>query len=402
MYPGYHRPPPHSLGVRSLDSPASKTFAMLTNMNASLFALITLSLCVPARADLLITEVVDGPLVGGQPKWIELSNTGASTVLLGGFSLGVKNNGNSDLFGGSATILTGVLPPAASLVVSFETDNGPGGSAFFNVYGQDPDLYSSASINGDDTILLYLGAATGDGSNATRIDAYGEDGVDGTGSAWEYTDSYAWRCGDTANAGPFSVSDWTIPGPNALELGCGGDDTCETANLIALTTPWNHLGCLPTGPGHPYCLGDQGTCPCGNDNDASNGPAGCANSTTSGGASLTGSGSASIATADLVLHTSGLPSLQPTIYFQANEQIQLGAGIPFGDGLRCAGGAAIRLQVLSSDSSGLSQTNIDIAARGACSPGDIKRYQHWYADSTSAACGTGFNVSNAYEIAWSA
>ena len=146
----------------------------------------------------------------------------------------------------------------------------------FSVYGQDPDLYSSGSINGDDTILLYLGAATGDGSNAGLVDLFGEDSVDGTGTVWEYTDSYAQRCGDTSSA-VFDPLDWNIPGPNALEAGCGSDDACETANLQVLTDPWNHAGCSTSGPGTSYCIGDHGACPCGNDINGINGPAVCAN-----------------------------------------------------------------------------------------------------------------------------
>ena len=49
-----------------------------------------------SRADLIITEVVDGTLTGGLPKWVELTNTGSATVILGGFSLGVKNNGSTN------------------------------------------------------------------------------------------------------------------------------------------------------------------------------------------------------------------------------------------------------------------------------------------------------------------
>ena len=66
------------------------------------------------------------------------------------------------------------------------------------------------------------------------------------------------------------------------------------------------------------------------------------------------------------------------------------------------GGAAIRLQILISDLSGSGTTSVYIAAIGAAFPGSIKRYQLLYADTSAAACGGGFNLSNALEVVWSA
>lgn len=48
--------------------------------------------------------------------------------------------------------------------------------------------------NGDDAILLYNGSVA--------IESFGEPGVDGTGEAWEYTDSWAYKlAGEWINAG---------------------------------------------------------------------------------------------------------------------------------------------------------------------------------------------------------
>lgn len=364
--------------------------------------LVLLAPTALASPDLLITEVVDGTLSGGQPKWVELSNTGPATVDLAAYSLGVKSNGGSNLYGGAAHLLSGPLPPQTSFIISFESDGGPGGTVFHSVYGQDPDSHASSLINGDDVLLLYLGAASGDGSNALLVDSFGQEGVDGTGSAWEYTDSYAQRCGDQANAGLFLASDWNLPGPNALEDGCGDDDACEAATLAVLTNPWTHSGCSSSAPGTPYCLGDQGLCPCVNENDGSNGEAGCGNAAHPGGAALSATGTTSLTAADLKLHTMGLPSNRSSIYFQAEHALQGGAGLPFGDGLRCAGGSAIRIEIVQSDSAGLASTSIDLGAAGSNQPGDVRRYQHWYASSASGPCTSGFNGSNGYEITWSA
>jgi hypothetical protein len=159
----------------------------------------------------------------------------------------------------------------------------------------------------------------------------------------------------------------------------------------------------PTGPGLGYCFGDGvSPCPCGNDNDGSlnGGQSGCANGVSAGGAVLLGSGSNSVSAGDLSLEAFGLDPNQPGLYFQGVNQIAGGLGVGFGDGLRCAGGEVIRLQVVVADSFGDSNTSISVASRGGASAGDVKRYQLWYRNPNTSACLTGFNLSNGYEVAW--
>ena len=150
--------------------------------------------------------------------------------------------------------------------------------------------------------------------------------------------------------------------------------------------------------GGAYCFGDGAgaACPCGNNGVAG---AGCVNGTGLG-ARLTNSGSASIAGDDLVLSASQMIGNQPGLYFQGNNAVNGGAGNQFGDGLRCAGGGVIRLQVRFSDPSGASSTNASIATKGGCAAGDVKRYQVWYRDPVTSPCGAQFNLSNGVEITW--
>ena len=87
-------------------------------------------------------------------------------------------------------------------------------------------------------MVIFLGPATGDGSDATLVDMYGVIGVDGSGEVWEYTDSYAVRNSNvTSPIATFDASEWTIPGANALET---GDDIEELALILANTTPGTH------------------------------------------------------------------------------------------------------------------------------------------------------------------
>ena len=103
-----------------------------------------------------------------------------------------------------------------------------------------------------------------------------------------------------------------------------------------------------------------------------------------------------------MLSASGLVGSQPGLYFQGNNAINAGAGVAFGDGLRCAGGGVIRLLVRFADGTGSSLTSIDIAAKGGVVAGDVKRYQIWYRDPNTSPCGAQFNLSNGMEITWSA
>ena len=190
---------------------------------------------------LIISEVVDGTLPGGQPKWVELTNCGAEPADLADFSIGNFNNGNFTLGGGRSTQLNDVtLDAGASYVIAYEAEPEAGvTSTFETVYGRAPEQYIGPFINGDDVLALFLGQALlEDGSDATLHDVYGVLGVDGTGEVWEQTDSYAVR---NPGAGPspvFDAAEWTIPGADSLEV--GGDDVAEEALIREVTTPGSH------------------------------------------------------------------------------------------------------------------------------------------------------------------
>ncbi|MFT7485670.1 MAG: hypothetical protein ACI9F9_001520, partial [Candidatus Paceibacteria bacterium] len=81
-----------------------------------------------------------------------------------------------------------------------------------------------------------------------------------------------------------------------------------------------------------------------------------------------------------------------------------GQGSPFGDGLRCAGGFVVRLQILIPDVQGdvayPGPGDPSLSVLGGVNPGDTKRYQIWYRDTTGGPCGSGFNLTNGYEVNW--
>ena len=148
-----------------------------------------------------------------------------------------------------------------------------------------------------------------------------------------------------------------------------------------------------------YCSGDgsAGLCPCGNPGGVGHG---CANGTTTTGARLSSTGTTSLALDELGMSCSGLVPNQPGLYFRGVNAVNGGAGTPFGDGLRCAGGAVRRLQVRFADSMGNSSMTIPIGAASLAQAGDQHYFQCWYRDPSTSPCGAGFNLTNGLAVTW--
>ena len=104
-----------------------------------------------------------------------------------------------------------------------------------------------------------------------------------------------------------------------------------------------------------------------------------------------------------MLRATNLPS-GPGLFFQGDNAVNSGMGNPFGDGLRCAGGSVVRLEVRFANAGNgfTTETTISIATKGGVSAGQTKRYQFWYRDTGSSPCGSLFNLSSGYELVWQA
>jgi hypothetical protein len=149
------------------------------------------------------------------------------------------------------------------------------------------------------------------------------------------------------------------------------------------------------------CPGDGSVsaCPCGN----SGAPAhGCSNSIVPAGAELVASGAASLANETLVLHGSGMPNASVT-YFQGTQQSNGGAGLPFGDGLRCVAGTVVRvgMKINAGNASSYPEPgDLPLSVRGMIPAyGGTRIYQGWYRNVTGP-CGSGFNLTNGVQITW--
>jgi len=110
---------------------------------------------------------------------------------------------------------------------------------------------------------------------------------------------------------------------------------------------------------------------------------------------LKGSGSASVAKDDLVLHVTQGPPNRVALFFQGGTTV----AAPFNDGILCAGSPIVRLQILALDSSGAASSSVPIAAKGGATPGVSRIYQTWFRDP-QGPCGAGSNLSAALRIDW--
>jgi hypothetical protein len=198
--------------------------------------------------------------------------------------------------------------------------------------------------------------------------------------------------GDT-QFGQYVIGTFTRTSAEPLWLLIEGTHPLATNNLLPHLNSFQ-IRELPSYTS--YCFGDgSGTaCPCGNPGALGEG---CANSS-GGGAVLNASGSPSVAADDLAFSGTQFVAGQPGLLFSANNAINGGAGVLFGDGLRCAGGFIQRLGVVAADGSGNMSWGSGFAAAGGWTSGDTRRFQGWYRDPSASPCGSGFNLTQGIEV----
>ena len=152
----------------------------------------------------VITMIADGDCAGGNPRVIEIYANGAVDFTT--YSLEKQTNGNTTWSSPLDLSPLGTVTDAFVYVYR-ESSTGTGTFAadFPSVTTNTlADSGSTLSVNGDDRIRLIETASS------TVIDQYGEEGVDGSGTPWEYKDGYGKRNANTnPNAGVFNAANWT-------------------------------------------------------------------------------------------------------------------------------------------------------------------------------------------------
>ncbi len=215
-----------------------KSLTLLASASASL------ALLGSAPGALIISEIVDGNRIasdgsaGASPDpfltFVEITNTGASTVDLSNFDIINFNNGDSTA-SFSSTALVGSLAAGGTFFFAYESDPGGGDtSAFERTYGFAPNQFAGSKfINGDDVItLLDTPYPGGDVAldTGTIVDVFGVLGVDGTGQVWEYMDTSASRNPSvTDGTSTFNPSEWTFNAPNSLDGGGAAEHQAQTS-----------------------------------------------------------------------------------------------------------------------------------------------------------------------------
>ena len=185
---------------------------------------------------LIITEVTD-PADELEARFVEIYNNGTTAIDLATSQIHFVKQVNA----GSShpTIaLTGTMQPNTVYII--------GNSANVNThYGFASDIdFSATNGNGDDAYFLYFG---GDKDSGTLLDAYGVLGIDGTGEAWEYANTRAYRTNPKTvlpNA-TWTASEWTVEvdpknmadmTPGALENEFRYDDNWKPRDVYANIT----------------------------------------------------------------------------------------------------------------------------------------------------------------------
>ena len=197
----------------------------------------------------------------------------------------------------------------------------------------------------------------------------------------------------------------TVRGPaidddlNALDVikaqfndcnGNGVDDATDIANGTSTDVNGNLVPdeCEVIGSAGCFCPAPLG--PCAN-NYA---PGGCRNSTSVGGL-LTAAGSGSVTLDNLVLTASQMPPSVFAVMFGGTAFV---GPLPFGDGLRCAGGGIVRFTTPTLTSgAGTLTAGPGLAGGFGLLPFSTWTFQCWYRDP-GGPCGGGFNTTHSQDV----
>jgi hypothetical protein len=149
------------------------------------------------------------------------------------------------------------------------------------------------------------------------------------------------------------------------------------------------------------CAGDGSAtaCPCGNSGGSGRG---CASSMHANGASLVTHGLASLTMDTLTLDAEALTGT--FALFAQGTAVAGGTGVPFQDGLLCAGGVVTRLgsASITNDGASFPSAGARLSQLGAVTqPGQTRIYQTIYRNQASFCTSGAANTTNGLRVAWS-
>ena len=282
-------------------------------------------------------------------------------------------------------------PSDATLVLTINTTIQNGGTGILSNIPVVPPL----NITG----RFFVGTHILDPIGVIQTPASGYNlGLDTTTHNWLET---TWLC---AAFGAGTPADYANLALNALPV-----QSVETWNL-QYGQAFVRVNCS-FGPATYTCTpGDPGinSCPCSNPPTGSG--RGCNNKAATGGASILGSGTASVGASSLTFTTAGENATVGSVLIQGTA---FNPGINFGHGVRCTAGVIKRLYVkiaaggsITAPGGGDPTIPAKSASLGSViNPGDTRYYSVYYRDTTVLLPGcpvpaNQFNVTNTAVVVW--
>ena len=330
----------------------------------------------------------------------DMDNDGIVDLVVGGISGGImvlKSNGNgtftpkpAQLSGGHCWMITNAdVNNDGNIDVSVANGGAARGSILLgNGDGTFQLPFSTPPVG--QTAATDLGDLDGDGDIDWVLSSYGG----GVYQVWKNQGNGSFVLDQTMPSvqNPACAALVDIDGDRDLDM-VQFDETSDFVTIME-----NGALDAPT-----FCYGTGSACPCGNGGAAGHG---CENSVGTGGGLLLAQGRASISNDSLALNIAGLPPTSNLVYFQGTAASGGGVGVPFYDGLLCAGGAIKRLAAghAVNGFAGFGSGNVGdpllSIAGGISAGGSVVYYQVWYRNS-GAFCTSGTsNTSNGIKVTW--
>ena len=171
-------------------------------MKCSIFTVILLLIFASVNSQSLLISAISSPIdEKTNGKFVALYNATNSTIDFDTtpYYIARETNGGGTI---GNKLLVGQLVAKGVYVIA-------GRSAFVDVYAKAGDCMAGCVTgNGNDAYFLYK---DGDETSGTLIDIFGELGVDGSSTAWDYTNSFVMRKPSvTSGSTVWNSQEWTF------------------------------------------------------------------------------------------------------------------------------------------------------------------------------------------------
>ena len=168
---------------------------------------VTVTFVEHTGSSLIISEVTD-PSDNANAKFVELYNSGASSIDLAAGQWYLARQANGSTSSWASVALTGTVNAAQTHVVIYSASNF---AAAYPAVTYQQVAGSVVTGNGNDGYFLYSG---GNQTAGALEDAYGVINEDGAGKPWLYENARAARSASVTVGNPtWTASEWTITAP---------------------------------------------------------------------------------------------------------------------------------------------------------------------------------------------